>query len=307
MTRRPLLALLAAQALLGSPALADPAAPSPMQEAGQHFERGVALYDEADYRAALIEFRRAYEIAPNSVVLYNVGETYYQLQNYAAALTALERYLAESGEAADHRAEVQKTLAILKTRVGKVAITTNVPGCEITIDDEFVGTSPLAQPVPISIGRRKITAMRTGLPPDTRFIDIAAGDIAAAALVLVKPTPVAPLVLDAKGSRDDGHGTLVTAGWITTGVLGAGALTFGALAFKESRDLSDEKGKLGASASDLSSKASRVRTFSAIGDIAGIAAIVTGVVSLKLTLSRSPTHEVHAALAPTGILVGGTF
>ncbi len=307
MTRRPLLALLAAHALLASPVLADPAAPSPMQEAGQHFERGVSLYDEADYRAALIEFRRAYEIAPNAVVLYNVGETYYQLQNYAAALTALERYLAESGDAADHRAEVQKTIGILKTRVGKIAITTNVPGCEITIDDEFVGTSPLAHPVSISIGRRKITAMRTGLPPDTRFIEIAAGDTAAASLVLVKPAPIAPLVLDARAAGNDGRGTLVTASWITTGVLGVGALTFGALAFKESRDLSAEKGKLGASASDLSSKASHVKTFSAIGDIAGIAALVSGVVSLKLTLSRSSTHEVHAALAPTGILVGGNF
>src|ERR1043165_5818761 len=78
---------------LGSVAHAEPASDSSVKEAGKHFQRGVTLYNEADYRAALVEFKRAYEIAPNSAVLYNIGQTYYQLQNYAAALVALGRYL----------------------------------------------------------------------------------------------------------------------------------------------------------------------------------------------------------------------
>lgn len=279
--------------------------PSPMEEAGKHFERGVSLYEEADYRAALVEFRRAYEIAPNAVVLYNIGETYYQLQNYAAALTALERYLAESGEQAEHRADVAKTIDILKTRVGKVEITTNVPGCEITVDDEFVGKTPFTAPVSISIGRRKITAMRAGLPPDTRFVEVAAGDTVKAQLALVAPVEKAPEPIVA--AQPAGGTNLATAGWITTGALGAGALVFGALAWKASSDLKDARGTFGVSHDDLDSKAHRVQVYSWIGDGLGIAAIVVGAVSLKLTLSKSKEHEVHATLGPTGILVGGNF
>jgi tetratricopeptide (TPR) repeat protein len=296
--------LFVIEALSAGPVRADG---SPLEEAGKHFERGVSMYDEADYRAALVEFRRAYEIAPNALVLYNIGETYYQLQNYAAALTALDRYLAESGETAEHRVEVGKTIDILRSRVGKVEITTNVPGCEITVDDEFVGKTPFAEPVSISIGRRKITAMRAGLPPDTRFVEVAAGDTVKTSLTLVEATDRAadatPTLADEAGRRS----TFITASWITTGALAAGGLTFGVLAFSAWHDLKDARGEFGVSHDDLTQKASRVKLVSAIGDGLGIAAIIAGAVSLKLTLSQSHTHEVHASLGPTGIVVGGSF
>jgi len=60
-----------------------------VREAGKHFQRGVTLYNETDYRAALVEFRRAYDLAPNAAVLYNIGETEYQLRDYASALITL--------------------------------------------------------------------------------------------------------------------------------------------------------------------------------------------------------------------------
>src|SRR5688572_20736629 len=75
------------------------AADAPTQEqikdAGRHFQRGVALFSEADYPGALVEFKRANEIAPNAAVLWNIGQTQYQLRNYAAALTTFEKYLNE--------------------------------------------------------------------------------------------------------------------------------------------------------------------------------------------------------------------
>src|SRR5262249_26457730 len=148
------------------------------KDATLHFRRGVALYSEADYRGALAEFKRAYEIAPNASVLYNVGETYYQLQNYAAALAVFERYLNEAGTNAPHRREVEQTLQTRRTRAGTVRITTNVPDCEITVDDDRVGKTPFEAPVVASVGRRKITAMHTGRAPETRFVEVSAGDTA---------------------------------------------------------------------------------------------------------------------------------
>src|SRR6185369_5369446 len=140
------LASLGLHAALAGPARADTPPPAALKDAGKHFQRGVALYTEADYRAALVEFRRAYETAPNPAVLYNIGQTYYQLQNYAAALMTLQRYLTEAGPAALHRKEVEQTLETLQSRVGKVTITTNLAGTDIAIDDEPAGKTPFAEP-----------------------------------------------------------------------------------------------------------------------------------------------------------------
>ena len=304
---RTALALVAVSSLLaGVPARAVAGAPagSATKEAGKHFSRGVALYNEADYRAALVEFRRAYDIAPNAAVLYNLGETYYQLQNYALALTTLERYLTEAAANAPHRAEVEQTLEILRARVGKIKITTNVVDCEITVDDELVGKSPLGEPVLVSIGRRKVTAIREGRSPETRFVDVAAGDTVALNLTLGDPIaraqPAGPASPSGISRRD-----LITPGWITTGVLGTGAVTAGVFAYLASRNLADARKTFPATPADLDSKASRVTTLSLIADVLGVSAVITGVITWRL--DRSVVREVHVAFAHDSIQLSGSF
>jgi PEGA domain len=308
--------LVSASLLVASsprPAWAADAPSSPMKEAGKHFQRGVSLYNEADYRAALVEFKRAYEIAPNAAVLYNIGQTHYQLQNYASALSTLDRYLTEAGAGAPHRPEVEQTLETLKARVGKVEVTTNLPDCEITIDDELVGKTPLAQPVLVSIGRRKVTAMHDGRPPETRFVEVAAGDTVKMALNLTEPDrggqPAGPTSVPSTAPPGPSglSQTLLTAGWITTGVLGAGAITMGILALSASSDLKNAHNTYPTTHDDLSKKASRVSTFSAVADVAGVAAIVVGGVTLYFTLARSGTKEVKVGVAPRGVSLQGTF
>ena len=48
--------------------LAARAADPNLREADKHFQHGVSLYVEADYRAALVEFTRAYALAPNGML-----------------------------------------------------------------------------------------------------------------------------------------------------------------------------------------------------------------------------------------------
>ncbi|HEX3483171.1 MAG TPA: tetratricopeptide repeat protein [Kofleriaceae bacterium] len=288
-------------------ALADPPAASPVKEATKHFHRGVALYSEADYRGALTEFKRAYEIAPNANVLYNVGETYYQLQNYAAALAVFERYLTEAGTNAPHRREVEQTLETLRTRVGSVQITTNVPDCEITVDDDLVGKTPFGAPVVVSVGRRKITAMHTGRAPEIRFVEVSAGDTAEVALSL---TPLGSGAVARPGVTapgETGGVDLVRVGWVTTGALAAGTVATGIWAYVASRQLQDARHTFPTTGGELDSKASRARTLGIVADVVGAATMVAGAITLKLTLSRSPSHEVHVAVVPGGIQLAGAF
>lgn len=283
----------------------------PAKEASKHFQRGVALYGEADYRAALVEFRKAYEIAPNATVLYNIGQTYYQLQNYAAALTTLDRYLNEAGSGAAHRSEVEQTLEILQSRVGRISVTTNVAACEISIDDEHAARTPLREPILVSIGHRKVTAACDGRQTESKYADVAAGDITPVQFSLADPgsglgsvqKPAAPPAKPANWAYRL---------WVTAGVVGGGALITGAIAFNESRDLKSLRGQspadpeqTDARARALSDKSTLVSRLSLAADVLGAVALVSGGIALKLSLSKST--EVRVAVVPGGLQLAGTF
>lgn len=122
------------------------------------WERGKKFFKEGDYVAAMVQFKRAYEIAPNYQVLYNIGQTARELKNYSEGLRALEKYLAEGGAEIDpeRRKNVEGWVADLKEKVASVTITTNVEGVEIAVDDVVVGKTPLAEAVVMDAGRRKV-------------------------------------------------------------------------------------------------------------------------------------------------------
>ncbi len=187
-SRRQLAILVAALTLLAStPARAgDLVADSQAHEAATHFDRGVKLYEERDWRAALVEFQRAYTISPQYRVLYNVGQCLYEVEDYVGALDAFEKYLAEgNGQiAAERRDRVEGTIGELRGRVAHIRIVTNVDGAEISVDDAVVGITPLAAPLLLSAGRRKIAASRPGRTSVVRFVDVAGEDSIAISLQL---------------------------------------------------------------------------------------------------------------------------
>jgi tetratricopeptide (TPR) repeat protein len=283
-------------------------------EAGKRFSAGVALYNEADYRAALVEFKRAYDIAPSPVVLYNIGQTYYQLQDYASAFKVLTRYLNEAGPNAEHRAEVTQTVQQLQGRVGKIDVTTVEPGADVTIDEEMVGKTPLATPILVSIGRRKVTVSAPGKSTQTRFVDVAAGDTVRQEIVFpapeTKPLPSAP------PPRERGSGSnLATYAWVTTGVFAAGTAVFGVLAWRASNDLDDLRETYPVAKSKLDDQSSTVKRYSYLADGLGIATAITGGVALAITVLRSDDKErakperssTTIGVSPTGVVVGGRF
>jgi Flp pilus assembly protein TadD len=77
--RRRAMALLVTTTLLGAaPPSAVLAQSSDSSEAARHearerFDRGLELFNDGDNPGALAEFKRAFELIPNSVVLYNIG------------------------------------------------------------------------------------------------------------------------------------------------------------------------------------------------------------------------------------------
>jgi hypothetical protein len=279
---------------------APPAAPSKAAaaEADAHYRRGVDLYKEADYAAALIEFRRAYEIDPKYQALYNIGETYFQLNDYANALRTLEKYLKDGGGqiSAGRHDEVQKEIEKLRTRVATLEVTANLPDADIAIDDVSVGKTPLAAPLVVSAGRRRLTATRAGKPPITQIVELAGGDARKVALVLPDDGPATP---EAPPAR------VPVAPWVITGVLTAGAVVTGALALGASSQLKTDLGTGGISPGTLSSDHSKTFALALTTDVLIGAAIVVGGISIYFTAASTAKGDKASPLPPAQASRGG--
>src|SRR6185437_2820015 len=122
MTKRLLAAAVAIELCLAPGLARAQEAPAPsadaVKEAGGHFHHAVELYKDSDYGGALVEFERAYAIAPSYHLLFNLGQTYFQLQRWADALRSLQEYLAQGGAQvpADKRASVESDIRQLQNR-----------------------------------------------------------------------------------------------------------------------------------------------------------------------------------------------
>src|SRR5262245_37955974 len=72
-----LVAALAAApvAALGRPPVGSSAQPdeASRREAAEHFAKAEASERAGDYRAAIVEYQRAYELKPHASVLFNIG------------------------------------------------------------------------------------------------------------------------------------------------------------------------------------------------------------------------------------------
>jgi hypothetical protein len=310
---------------LAAPALADerPTTPKSATEEGrERFRRGVELFKDGDYRAALIEFNRANEVAPNGKIHFNIAQTCLEMQDYACALRGFEKYLAEGGTdiPKDRRQQSERELERLKKLVGHVRITSNKDGADVTIDDIAAGKTPLPEPVLLGAGRHKITVSVAALAPATRVVDLAGGDKIDLALDLTAPPPgpppadrtdpatprVAPRAEDPRGGAPAPSRTPFWIGLVTTGVLGAGAGVTGALALSAKSDLDSTAGRFPVTTDEVGSARTKVQTFSTVTDVLLVSTVVAAAITTVLYFTTSPPSR-SAHWRPRVTPLGGTF
>ncbi len=265
------------------PAKADSA--DPVERARVHYERGIQLFNEENYDAALFEFDRAYELAPSYKILYNMGRIQRQQNNYAAAARSYSRYLREGGAAVspERRAEVESEMATLSPRIASVKVTVNIDGadvyaddipvCTATIESSCVGKSPLRAAIMVNGGRHKITATKQGYAPATALVSVVGSDSVDVKLDLVAYAQAA-----APPRR------VPWVGWVSTGALAAGAGVFGLMTLSQSSKLEDARGQKNADPDSLETRSNRTKTFGLVADGLAVGAVVVGAISLYYTI-----------------------
>jgi len=248
----------------------------------------VELFEEQDYAAALVEFRKANELAPTYKLHYQIGQACFKLRDYAGAYIAFQRYLAEGGSeiTPSRRAEVMEEIRLLEARVGRLGITANVPEARITIDDIQVGTTPLDAPLVVSIGAHKVTVSADGKQSITRTVTIAGQELQNISFELQSAST--------GGVSTDSSSRMTGWSWFgigTTAAFAIGATTTGILSLSAKSDLDDMTYWGTVPDSSIKDQQSKVKSYALATDILAGAAIVTLGTTLILTFTRGDSHS----------------
>ena len=311
-----------------------PPSQAALAEARERFQRATDLFEENNYPAALAEFRRAYALAPNFRILYNVGQICFLLQDYPCALDSFQRYLAEgTGQiTAQRQADVQRDVGLLEGRVARLRIVADRPGAEVAVNDVVVGKTPLAEPVLVAAGRPRVSARLSGHLPVSKMIEVAGQQTATVELALIPEgvtlgaagagiaagagaggaAAAAPTVsLSDRPDRAPAGGSLrPVLGWVVTGALAVAAGTTGFLALRSSSRLEQRRGEFGLNGpAELRDRSRETRRLALASDILAGATVAAAGVSLYFSLSGPSRAEPLAALriGPGAVVLGGAF
>jgi len=279
-----------------------------LEEARQRYERGLQLFNEANYEAARVEFERAYQLAPSYKILYNIGLSYEQLGDYVQAQTTLQRYLEQGGKdiSEERRSEVAKELAQIRPRIAHVMVRTNVDASEILIDDAC-GTDAASENVNcgavvgrsreilVNPGRRRITLRKEGFLPETQSITVAGSD-KLEIQVNLRELP--------KGYVEKKTNPFLLPMWIGWGITGAGAVTttvFAILAKNAEKKQNRDREEFGSTRQQLDDDKNKTNTLATVTDVALIGSIVAAGASTYFTIRALSWH---GEPSPVNVQVG---
>jgi len=109
-----------------------------VEESKTHFNKGVELFRKGDFRGALAEFEKSYNLRPHWGILYNIGVSYLKLDNKGKALMVLTKFLEQGGAQipADKEKEVEDFIKNIMAEVGILRFIGNLEGAVVLVDGE---------------------------------------------------------------------------------------------------------------------------------------------------------------------------
>ena len=328
-------AVMAASAAHAAPA-ATPVAPAPpaTTEAARETARarlveGVELLRQKQFAQALTKFDEAYALVPSANIFYDRGLAYQGLGRDADALEAFDAFLANADHAPPGtREKATHEREALRERVATLAVISDPPGAEISVDGRRRGVTPLSGALYIDAGPHEVAARNTSngivtterivaAPRETVRLTLRFGVAeaqasspkwAASAPRTAEPSPMAALV-DARRSASSGEPAArsrfdipaLTAAGIGVAFLGAG-LTFGILALKANNSV-EQDSKNGAPPPgrgilfnhQTDSDGRRDQTLMEVFVAVGAAAVVTGGILYAIGHSREQAERANAS------------
>ncbi|MGH7271776.1 MAG: PEGA domain-containing protein [Polyangiaceae bacterium] len=164
------------------------------------FEAAKLLANDGDFAGALIKFQSAYDTSKDPRLLWNVAFCEKNLRHYAKVISTLERYVAEGGAtlSAGDKKDARDLIATIEPFTTRATFRVSPDGADVFIDDEHIGTSPLAVPVVLDIGERRLRIVKDGFQPNERTLTVGGRAEVTVDVALEKEVHEGKLIVDAQ-------------------------------------------------------------------------------------------------------------
>jgi len=196
--------LVASPSALAQTVKKDSVKPKPLSQslagaAKADFEAAKLLANDRDFAGALIKFQSAYEASKDPRILWNVAFCQKNLRHYAKVVTTLKRYIAEGGAllSAGDKNDAQELIATIEPFTTRATIHVSQDGAQVFVDDELVGTSPLANALVLDIGERHLRIIKDGSRTYEKALIVGGGAELTVDVALEKEVHEGKLIVDA--------------------------------------------------------------------------------------------------------------
>jgi hypothetical protein len=160
------------------------------EQAKLHYKQAMALFQEGNYKMALAEFNKSYELKPNWKLKLSIGICYFNMSRFLEARKELLGYLEEGGgEVPEDKSDQAKDLlAQISKLIAEIKVEANVDGAAIFIDDKEIGSTPMKAPYAVEAGLYRVRIEANGYKPYEKDVSLAGGDSKVLDVTLVKKT-----------------------------------------------------------------------------------------------------------------------
>jgi PEGA domain len=107
-----------------------------IEHAADHYDRGLVLYEQGDYQAAVAEFVVAYCDKPHPKMFLNIGQAYERMLNFEKAVAYFERFIRESDDREPNRKRAAIRVEVLRGLPARIIVATVPPGAEVTLSGQ---------------------------------------------------------------------------------------------------------------------------------------------------------------------------
>jgi len=133
-------------------------------QAKADYEVGLALLRDGDFAGALVKFQASFEASKDPRLLFNLAVCEKSMRHYARAVVLLRQFVGDPSPLIppakrDEAAELAKTFEQFTV---SLTVEVNETDAEVEIDDRAVGKTPLAEPILVDIGSRKVRVRKEG-------------------------------------------------------------------------------------------------------------------------------------------------
>lgn len=179
-----------------APKEAAPPSDPIVELARQKFQEGVKLFDARKYEEARVAFTQSYALKKHPLTLYNLAQSELKSNHAMESIRHLQQYQNENPDLKpDDRSNADKLLVEARTKVGRLQVAVNINGADILVDDAIAGHSPLAQPIDVEPGARKIEVRAQGYASVAMQVSAVAGQVTPIGLSLAAGNSTAPAAI----------------------------------------------------------------------------------------------------------------